>query len=90
MKNLKVSIYGRVQGVSFRFKTKKKALELNVFGFVKNNSDGSVYLEAEGEYDNLIKLLEWCHEGPSLARVDRVEHEFSPKLKKFKNFEIKF
>jgi len=49
MQCLKVTIYGLVQGVFFREAAKRKARELSLVGFVKNQEDGAVYLEAEGE-----------------------------------------
>ncbi len=49
MKNLIIKIYGDVQGVNFRFEAKLTADKLGVKGFVRNEADGSVYIEAEGE-----------------------------------------
>lgn len=90
MKHLEVSIYGRVQGVSFRLNTKRKARELGLLGWVENMSDGSVYMEVEGDKEKLLKILNWCQKGPFFAKVDRVEHKFSSELKGFKNFEINY
>ncbi|PKP49853.1 MAG: hypothetical protein CVT92_14890 [Bacteroidetes bacterium HGW-Bacteroidetes-1] len=42
-----IQIFGRVQGVGFRYYTVHKAMELGVYGFVQNKGDGSVYIEAE-------------------------------------------
>lgn len=72
-KHINIKIYGRVQGVFFRKYTVKKALELSITGFVRNEPDGTVYIEAEGEEENLYKLVEWCHRGPRLANVEKVE-----------------
>ncbi len=68
-----LTIHGRVQGVFFRHHTREKALELGLVGFVKNQSDGTVYAEAEGEISAVEKWVEWCRKGPAAARVDRVE-----------------
>ncbi|MBK7213097.1 MAG: acylphosphatase [Bacteroidales bacterium] len=73
MVHYKISVKGKVQGVGFRYHTIMKAGELGVFGFVRNESDGSVYIEAEGDEDSVRKFLEWCHEGPRWARVTNVE-----------------
>jgi acylphosphatase len=48
-KHFNIRISGRVQGVFFRASTKAKAEELGISGFVQNEPDGSVYIEAEGE-----------------------------------------
>ena len=87
MIHLNISIYGRVQGVFFRSNTQQEAEKLNIKGFVENQSDGSVYIEAEGEKENLDAFLKWCHQGPSFAQVEKVEVSQEP-LKDYKGFEI--
>lgn len=72
-KHISIRISGVVQGVFFRASAKEKADSLNINGFIRNSSDGSVYAEAEGEEENLAKFLEWCKRGPSHARVDQCE-----------------
>ena len=52
MKYTKLRIHGRVHGVFFRDSVLKKAKELGLVGFVRNDLDGSVYIEIEGEDDN--------------------------------------
>jgi len=74
-KNIKVT--GRVQGVYFRATTCDKARELGVKGFVRNEVDGSVYIEAEGDEDALKQFIEWCSIGPGIAVVDKLEVEES-------------
>jgi len=61
-----------VQGVWFRDSTRRKALEFGVTGFVRNEPDDSVYIEAEGEEDALKKFVEWCQVGPERAQVSEV------------------
>lgn len=82
MKHLNINIFGRVQGIFFRASTKEKADRLNIKGFAQNQPDGSVYIEAEGKKKNLEEFLKWCHSGPSLAQVEKVEVSEG----KFKNF----
>ena len=48
-------------------------MSLGVAGWVRNRSDGSVELVAEGDPDKLHALLDWCHHGPPMACVERVE-----------------
>ncbi len=68
-----LKISGRVQNVGFRYHTRKQAQELNISGYVKNEPDGSVYVEAEGEEESLDRFILWCHKGPNWARVDEVK-----------------
>ena len=70
-----IKVYGRVQGVGFRFYTQKKANELEITGYVKNRPDGSVYIEAEGEEDELELFIRWCEVGPSWAHVSKIEKQ---------------
>ncbi|MDP2691210.1 MAG: acylphosphatase [bacterium] len=72
MKHIVIRVVGRVQGVSFRARTRDKALELGLRGFVRNEPDGTVLIEAEGDQDSLNSLVQWCHEGPDSAQVDSV------------------
>ncbi len=39
---------------------------------VRNVADGSVMIEAQGDADSVQALIDWCHKGPELARVDQV------------------
>lgn len=70
-KHFTIKISGLVQGVYFRASTREKADALKVTGFVRNEPDGSVYVEAEGEEDDLKAFLQWCHRGPSGAVVEQ-------------------
>ncbi|MFD2161804.1 acylphosphatase [Paradesertivirga mongoliensis] len=87
MKHLNIVVGGKVQGVSFRISTKAVADQLSVKGFVKNTPDGSVYIEAEGDDFSLESFLEWCHEGPLQASVQKVE-VVEGEVKNYRNFEI--
>lgn len=66
------TVTGRVQGVSFRWYTEKRAAELGLTGWVRNQDDGSVRLEAQGPAEAVDQLVAWLHEGPAHARVDGV------------------
>jgi acylphosphatase len=88
MKHYNIKIYGRVHGVGFRWSAKHKAKALNIFGFVQNEAEGTVYLEAEGEERNLLTFIEWCRRGPLFAHVERLEFEEKTPVG-YNNFEIK-
>lgn len=67
-------VSGVVQGVGFRFSTEGEADRIGVAGFVRNRSDGTVEIEAEGEPHEVDALLAWLREGgPLSARVDDVD-----------------
>lgn len=88
MKHVNIRVIGKVQGVFFRASTKQKADELGVHGFVKNERDGSVYIESEGDEEPLISFVEWCRLGPTYARVESCEVTESG-IMHFKGFEIR-
>jgi acylphosphatase len=87
MKHLNLTVYGKVQGVFFRAATKAVADQLKIKGFVKNQSDGTVYIEAEGDDFSLESFTEWCHEGPENAIVEKVDIT-EGETKNYRNFEI--
>jgi acylphosphatase len=66
-------VVGRVQGVGFRWWTRRTAAELGVGGWVRNEVDGSVVVHATGTPDALQRLEQALGRGPLGARVDRLE-----------------
>jgi len=73
IKTFSIRISGKVQGVFFRASAKEKADELGIEGLVRNEKDGTVHIEAQGEEDAIEEFLHWCRQGPPRARVDRCE-----------------
>ena len=71
IKHFAIVVRGKVQGVYYRASTAEKANELGVKGFVRNEKDNSVYIEAEGSEEHLRQLVEWCKQGPTAARVEQ-------------------
>ncbi len=68
-------VTGRVQGVGFRWSTRHEARRVGVTGWVRNRSDGSVELHAEGDQAAVDGLIEWLRSGPPHSRVDEVRVE---------------
>jgi acylphosphatase len=66
----KIIVTGRVQGVGFRQACLRKAHYIGVFGYVKNLPDGSVYIEGEGNPEQLNLLVDWCRRGPIFGSVE--------------------
>jgi acylphosphatase len=85
-----VTLHGRVQGVGFRFNTKIKGILNGLKGWVKNNSDGTVEIIADGKKENIKKLISWCNKGPFMSRVDDIEVEWLKYQEEFKTFSIRF
>jgi acylphosphatase len=85
--HLNIKVFGRVQKVGFRSFARQMAIEYGIKGFVKNQSDGSVYIEIEATQMKTDLFLEWCYQGSPLSRVTKINIEAS-ELKGYKSFEI--
>lgn len=72
MRQVRLYITGRVQGVFFRAETQIAAKGLNINGWVRNLPDGRVEALIEGEDTDVDKMIAWCHQGPPAARVENV------------------
>jgi acylphosphatase len=88
--NRHVLISGRVQGVFFRASTKQKAEQLGVKGWVRNTSDGRVEAVFQGNEDSVKEMIKWCHNGPSLSRVDNIDIEEKQISNKLYDFSIRY
>lgn len=73
MKAITIKVSGKVQGVFFRKHTVETALLLGVAGYVMNQTDGTVFIHAEGSQHLLEELVTWCYQGSPRSRVDAVE-----------------
>jgi acylphosphatase len=83
-------VEGRVQGVAFRYYAKNEADSNGLYGWVRNNSDGSVELWAEGPEDKLQLYLDWLSHGPSHARVEAFHKDWHTPTGKYKTFSISY
>ena len=59
MKHINIKIIGRVQGVGFRRAARDEARYLGIKGYIRNEPDGSVYLEAEGDELAISQFVIW-------------------------------
>lgn len=66
-------IQGRVQGVWFRAWMQEEADKRGIQGWVRNRTDGTVEAMMVGTPEEVDGLLEACHNGPPLARVDKID-----------------
>lgn len=86
---LSIRVHGRVQGIFFREGAKIEAERLGIKGFAKNDPDGTVYIEAEGEEKALKEFLDWCQHGSQGAEVGKVESDaIAPQ--NFKEFSVRY
>jgi len=89
IKRLHAYIYGRVQGVGFRYFTEKRADLYGLTGWVRNLPDGRVEVIAEGDEMLLREFLEDLKKGPPLAKVEKVEVYWEEPTGEFTDFYIR-
>ena len=70
---IRVQIFGKVQGVWYRNWTDETAQALGLHGWVRNRLDGSVEAMFVGSGAAIDEMVTACHDGPRLARVDRID-----------------
>ena len=85
----KIRVTGRVQRVGYRYFVQQWAEDFGLGGWVRNQRDGSVYLETEGRKDRIEKLVKELKEGPRMARVEQVSVNWTDFENKFRNFKVK-
>jgi acylphosphatase len=81
-------ISGLVQGVFYRATCKETAIRLGLGGWVRNLSSGDVEVLAQGEKENIEKLIEWCRKGPLHAKVSNLKIEWQNKTENFTTFKV--
>ncbi len=89
-KRLEAVVYGRVQGVNFRYYTEQEARRLQVTGWVANQPDGSVRVVAEGTESQLAQMRQFLHRGSPAAYVDRVAEDWAEATGEFKGFRVRW
>ena len=91
MAHLKALVYGRVQGVFFRYFVRNIARNLGLKGYVCNLPSGNaVEVQAEGDKQQLEKLIQQLKIGPPGARVKKVEINWSDYSGQFTTFSISY
>jgi acylphosphatase len=89
-KHFNISIFGQVQGVFFRRTMRHEANRRGIAGFIRNEPDGSVYMEVEGPEEKVTEFIAWLKAGAGeglhrLTQIDVEEGSYSA----LEGFEIK-
>ena len=89
MKEVFITLFGKVQGVGFRIFAKKVADELGIFGYIENMEDGDVEICAQGEKEDLEVFVDKIRRGPFFANVEDIDIAWSDLLQDtYVDFEI--
>ena len=86
---VRLIVHGYVQGVGFRYFTSKNASRIGVVGWVRNAYDGTVEIRAEGTKSKLKRFINRVEQGPSHAKVTKVDIDWRPSTGKFHSFNIR-
>ena len=86
----RVIIEGRVQGVFFRYHTEAMAEKLGLKGWVRNRRDGCVEAVFEGDPGMVEQMIQWCHRGPSEAKVTNVQTIREEYSGEFEDFSVRY
>jgi DNA ligase D-like protein (predicted 3'-phosphoesterase) len=70
---IRVLMTGTVQGVGFREATRREAARLGVRGWVRNESDGTVSIHAEGPAALIEEFIGFLETGPPGATIESAE-----------------
>ena len=81
-------IDGEVQGVGFRAFIKRKALQKQVTGSIRNLENGKVEVIIQGNKEEINSMIEICKKGPPWARVSNVDIDWNDKIEDYKEFRI--
>ncbi len=91
LKAVTIRVYGRVQGVGFRYFILRNAQALGLRGYVRNEPSGNeVFIYAEGEPEAIDRLIALARKGPLAARVDQVEIEEVSPSHQWQDFQVVF
>lgn len=90
MARLKAAVHGWVQGVGYRDFVSREATRHRLKGYVRNSSDGSVEVEAEGPRAELEEFLERLRKGPPMAEVKRVEVAWDAYRGEFSGWDLRW
>ncbi|MFZ3085525.1 MAG: acylphosphatase [Candidatus Hydromicrobium sp.] len=86
----RVELFGRVQGVGFRYFVESIASKYDISGYVRNTFDGKVEIVCQGEEEDLKQFIDEIKKGPAFSAVTDIKIEEIKDSKKYSIFDIKF
>jgi acylphosphatase len=89
IKRMRILIEGQLQGLNFRLNAQIEAQKLELVGFVRPLSDGRIEIEAEGDQEQLDKLLAWCQQPPHAERISNILYRQDNELSNVTEFIIR-
>jgi len=88
--SVQATVCGYVQGVFFRVFVAEEAEALGLAGYVRNLPSGRVEVRAEGEREQLERLVSRLKAGPPAARVEKVITNWTEYTGDYAGFRISY
>ncbi len=88
MVEMQATVQGKVQGVMYRSYIQEAATKLGLVGYVQNQSDGTVFVVAQGIPDVLKEFVEYLYEGSSLSTVSTVGVDWGSAVATYGEFSV--
>lgn len=86
---MRILIEGRLQGMNFRYHTQQQAKKLGVTGFIRTLSDGRIEIEAQGDEDQVTKMLAWCQQEPQSAHIKTILYRYDEPTERYSDFIVR-
>jgi acylphosphatase len=86
----RLRVFGRIQGVGFRYWAYKQALRLGIRGWIRNEKDGTVTVECQGPESAVAAFIACLRKGPPQARVDKIDITETLSPRAYRQFEITY
>lgn len=83
-----IVFYGRVQGVGFRYRAYYAAQSLGLTGWVKNEWDGTVEMEVQGDSASISKMITMINQG-SFVMIEDMDVKTITVVEGESNFRIR-
>ncbi len=90
LKRVSIGVFGRVQGVGFRYFVRERAESYGLSGWVRNRSDGSVEIEAQGHGSDVERFISEIRRGPSMGYVEDLHIKQIPADEDDTEFRVRF
>lgn len=88
IRELRIEMYGRVQGVLLRDRVKRCADNLGLKGYIANKEDGGVLIVVQGRREKINELLDWVNSGPLFVKIEGINYNWTNSSVKYKDFKI--
>ena len=86
---VRILIEGRLQAINFRYHTQQQAKKLGLVGFIRTLSDGRTEIEAQGDKDDIEKLLAWCQEEPQGSQIRSIFYRYDEPNDRYADFNVR-